>query len=98
MEMQWRCSKCGGNLGSGVNPPSSCPRCNAKLRSPHRTTDYDSPSYRRPSSQPSKAAPQESSYWGKGVAIAITLLALGCLGMIVMKDWGANHVANLDRR
>jgi hypothetical protein len=40
IERVWTCSRCGGYLGNGVQPPTSCHHCAAKRTSPGaRSTD-----------------------------------------------------------
>ena len=87
-EKIWRCSKCGGNLGNGVVPPSTCPRCKVKLRAPRNDWTPDSPesNFLRPQgSEPS------SEGWsvGRFIAIFVGVAVVAGLGFYVMKDWGA---------
>lgn len=96
-EMQWKCGKCGGNLGNGVNPPSSCPRCGVKLRS-YRNTSWDGPAANAPRSRAAETAKESSSPWGKAVAIAVAGLGIVVLGLIVMKDRGPEQLTDSGRR
>lgn len=85
LEKVWKCSKCGGNLGNGVNPPTSCPHCNTKLRAPRTANWPDSPAPNYPRTQ-APAADAPSSTTGRIVAFLIIGLAIVGLGFIVMRD------------
>ena len=78
-EKTWRCSKCGGFLGNGVSPPSSCHHCNAKIsNSTYPTSD------RRPSSGTSKSK-DGTPVSGAFVLIVIVVVAVG-LGVFIMNS------------
>lgn len=90
IEKIWHCSKCGGSLGNGVSPPSTCWRCNAKLRAPVKNDDWYGNSPRTPAAgRQAKDSSKDGWSVGRFIAVFIGIAVVAGLGFYVMKDW--NH-------
>lgn len=85
-ERQWRCSKCGGNLGSGVQAPPSCPRCGVKLIGARDNNWYGPSQAKKPSA--SGGSGRESSPLATTAIIVVVILAAIGLGVVVMTGTG----------
>ena len=87
MERVWFCSKCGGSLGNGVNPPSTCWRCNAKLRPPANNDWFQGPRPAESRPHPQGAASDEGWSVGHFLAVLVGIGVVVGAGFYVMNDW-----------
>src|SRR5262245_32824398 len=89
IEKIWVCSKCGGSLGNGASPPSTCWRCNAKLSAPTTNDNWYGDSHRsRDSGRQSRDASKDEGWSvGRVFAVSIGIAVVIALGFYVMKDW-----------
>jgi len=85
-ERIWRCSKCGGNLGNGVQAPPSCPHCGIKLRSARDNNWYGPP--QKPAAGRGSGSGRESSPWATSAVVALVILGAVGLGIVVMNSGG----------
>ncbi|MCI0683927.1 MAG: hypothetical protein L0Y71_17610 [Gemmataceae bacterium] len=81
-ERIWRCSKCGGNLGNGVQAPPSCPHCGVRLIGGRDNSWYGPRQTRKPSS----GDKQNSSPIATAAVIVVVILAAVGLGVLVMNS------------
>jgi hypothetical protein len=86
-ERTWRCSKCGGNLGNGVQAPPSCPHCGVKLIG-GRDNNWYGPNQNRKPSGAGKTDNQSSPLATTAVIVVVILAVLG-LGVVVMNGMGS---------
>ena len=87
-ERIWRCSKCGGNLGNGVQAPPSCPHCGVKLLSARDNSWYGPNQARKPSGAGNSGKESSSPLATTAVIVVVILAALG-LGVVVMNGMGS---------
>jgi len=76
IERVWTCSRCGGYLGNGVQPPTSCHHCAAKRNSPGATSS---------NSKSSKLSPTT-------IVVGLGMLAVLGVGIYLLFNSGSPRV------